>query len=78
MNLVRDVEGTSCNLDGFARSIELGILVKLVVHSPTIVKGTSNGGVVAYIYCMVSTMNFFNLFLLPISLWFYSSLVLNP
>jgi len=78
MNLVRDVEGTSCNLDGFTRSIELGILVKLVVHSPTIVKGTSNGGVVAYIYCMVSTMNFFNLFLLPISLWFYSSLVLNP
>jgi hypothetical protein len=78
MNLVRDVEGTSCNLDGFARSIELGILVKLVVHSPTIVKGTSNGGVVAYVYCMVSTMNFFNLFLLPISLWFYSSLVLNP
>jgi len=60
MNLFRNVEGTSCNLDGFARSIELGILVQLVIHFPTIVKGASNDGVVAYIYCMVSTMDFFN------------------
>jgi hypothetical protein len=60
MILLINIEGTSCNLDGFARSIELGIFVQLVNHSPTKVKGASNGGVVAYIYCMVSTMNFFN------------------
>ncbi len=60
MNLLRNVKGTSYNLDGFARFDELGILVQLLVHSPTIVKGTSNGGVVACIYCMVSTMEFFN------------------
>jgi hypothetical protein len=60
MNLLRNVKCTSCNLDGFARFVELGILVQLVVHFPTIVKGTSNGGIVAYIYCMVFTMDFFN------------------
>jgi hypothetical protein len=60
MNLLGNVKGISCDLDGFARHVELGILVQLAVHSPTIVKGTSNGGVVACIYCMVSTMEFFN------------------
>jgi hypothetical protein len=39
MNLREKVEGTSFGFVGFVRSIELGILAQLVVHSPTIIKG---------------------------------------
>jgi hypothetical protein len=39
MNLLGEVEGTSYDLVGSTRSIKLGIIAQLVVHSPTIVKG---------------------------------------
>jgi len=61
MNLFGEVESTSYDLVGFLKSTKLGIIAQLVVHSPTIVKGiNSNGGVTICIYCMVSTMDFFN------------------
>jgi hypothetical protein len=61
MNLLGEVEGISYDLVGYARSIELGIIAQLVVHSPIVVKGiNSNGRMTTRIYCMVSTMDFFN------------------
>jgi hypothetical protein len=39
---------------------KLGILAQLVVHFPIMKEGISNGGLVAYIYCMVLTIEFFN------------------
>jgi hypothetical protein len=62
MNLCEKVEGTSFGFVGFVRSIELGILAQLVVHSPTIIKGILGDVLTAYIYCMVSTIDFFNFY----------------
>jgi hypothetical protein len=62
MNLRGEVEGISFGFVGFVRSIELGILAQLVVHSPTIIKGMLSDVLITYIYCMVSTIGFFNFY----------------
>jgi hypothetical protein len=62
MNLHEKVEGVFFGFVGFVRSIQLGILAQLVVHSPTIIKGMLGDVLIAYIYYMVSTIDFFNVY----------------
>jgi hypothetical protein len=62
MSLLGEVEGSFYDLDDFGRSTTLGIPTQLVVLPLAIIEGTFNIGVVACIYYMVSTMDFFNLF----------------
>ncbi len=52
-------KGTSCGFDVFANANGSNILAQLVFHSPTVVGGTSIGGIVTCIYCMVWTMDLF-------------------
>jgi hypothetical protein len=66
--LLRKVEGISSSFVVFAIFVELNILAQLMVHSPTEGLGKSNGGLAACIYCMVSTIELFNLSLISQSI----------
>jgi hypothetical protein len=68
MILLEKVEGISLSFVVFASFVEFNILAQLVVHSPTKGLGKSNGGLVVCIYCMVSTIEFFNLSLISQSI----------
>jgi hypothetical protein len=68
MILLEEVEGISLSFVVFASFVEFNILAQLVVHSATEGLGKSNGGLVVCIYCMVSIVEFFNLYLISQSI----------
>jgi hypothetical protein len=45
MNLVGEVESTSCHLVDFIRFVELGMITQLKIHSLIEVENISNGGI---------------------------------
>lgn len=66
--ILKRYKGISLSFVVFASFVEFNILAQLVVHYATKGLGKSNGGLVVCIYCMVSTIEFFNLFLISQSI----------
>ncbi len=62
MNIHGKVEGIFRDFVGFIGFVEFGMSTQLVVDSLVIVEGMLGGRLIIYIYCMVSTIYFFNFY----------------